>query len=33
MELYRSVPALVQQIPRGNFLPAQDEGDLDGMIG
>ncbi len=27
------VPALIQQILRDNLLPANDEGDLDGMIG
>jgi hypothetical protein len=27
------VPALIQQILRGNFLPAQDEGDWDEVIG
>jgi len=27
------VPALIQQILRGNFLTAQDEGNWDGVIG
>jgi hypothetical protein len=26
------VPALIQQILRGNFLTTQDDGDLDGMF-
>jgi hypothetical protein len=33
MEPILSVPALIQQILRGNFLTAQDEGDLDGLVG
>lgn len=33
MELICSVPALIQQIMRGNFLTTQDERDLDGVIG
>ena len=33
MEFNFSVPALIQQILCGNFLPAQDEGNWDGMIG
>ncbi|MCG3140668.1 MAG: hypothetical protein HDKAJFGB_01768 [Anaerolineae bacterium] len=33
IELICSVPALIQQILRGNFLPAQDEGDWDGVNG